>query len=31
MDFTTMGHRIDLRRRLDGNLHTVNRWVDPTF
>lgn len=31
MDFTTMGHRIDLRRRFDGNLHTVNRWVDPTF
>ncbi|MGE4404299.1 hypothetical protein [Pseudomonas sp.] len=31
MDFNNMGHRIDLRRRFNGNLHTVNRWVDPTF
>lgn len=31
MDFNTVGHRIDLRRRFDGNMHTVDRWVDPTF
>ncbi|WP_103727326.1 hypothetical protein [Novosphingobium sp. HII-3] len=31
LDFSTMGHTIDLRRRFDGNLKTVNRWVDPTF
>jgi len=31
MDFTDMGHRIDLRRRFDGNMQTVDRWIDPTF
>lgn len=27
----TGGRTIDLRRRLDGNLHTQTRWTDPTF
>jgi hypothetical protein len=31
LDFTSMGHRIDLRRRFDGNMQTVDRWLDPTF
>lgn len=31
MDFTEAGHTIDLRRRVDGNMHTVNRWTNPTF
>ncbi|MFD2404443.1 hypothetical protein [Novosphingobium soli] len=31
LDFTASGHRIDLRRRFDGNMETVDRWIDPTF
>ncbi|MCW1432026.1 hypothetical protein [Novosphingobium sp. JCM 18896] len=31
MDLTERGRTIDLRRRFDGNLKTVNRWSDPTF
>ncbi|MET1081546.1 MAG: hypothetical protein ABWY12_00575 [Burkholderiales bacterium] len=30
-DFTGPGRGIDLRRRINGAVKTVNRWSDPTF
>lgn len=30
-DFTGSGRGIDLRRRINGAVKTVNRWSDPTF